>query len=180
MAASKQETVLNSAVDTDARARRTALFGTSPLLAETYTNTTIRTKYTELLNSTVTNGFGFSEGVDLIQIETPSNKSDIVPLNDEYVKDSPEYEGLTQNHTENLEEFNLFFETPEQNECHVNTNSNYEVSIKEASIEEYGLPQDSVENNATYGLYRVQIVNSDGQLVLNLVDYEQRKNINYP
>lgn len=71
MAASKQETVLNSAVDTDARARRTALFGTSPLLAETYTNTTIRTKYTELLNSTVTNGFGFSEGVDLNYSTSP-------------------------------------------------------------------------------------------------------------
>jgi hypothetical protein len=106
-------------------------------------------------------------------------QTDLVRLNDEYGRESSGYEGLTQMRTENLEEFNhFFFETPEQNECYTHTNSHYVVSIKEASIEEYGLQPNSFEDNAFYSLCRGQIVNTDGQLVLDLGDTEQVKNLN--
>ena len=72
-----------------------------------------------------------TQGINVIEIETPPNKTDLVRLNDEYGRETSGYEGLTQMRTENLEEFNhFFFETPEQNECYTHTNSNYEVSIK--------------------------------------------------
>ena len=71
MASAKQETVSNSAANPDAKNRATALFGTSPLLTGEYSDAVIRTTYQDLLNSTVQNGFGFSEGVDLNYSDSP-------------------------------------------------------------------------------------------------------------
>lgn len=120
-----------------------------------------------------------NEGINVIEIETPPNKTDLVRLNDEYGRESSGYEGLTQMRTENLEEFNhFFFETPEQGECFTHTKPQYEVSIRDSTIEENSLPPNSFEDNAFYSLCRGQIVSSDGQLVLNLGDTEQGINLN--
>ena len=65
MASKNQETVQNTAASPDALGRAKALFGTSPILSEELTPSERRATYLELLNSTVQNGHGFSEGVDL-------------------------------------------------------------------------------------------------------------------
>ncbi len=65
MPSKNQETVTNTAASPDALGRAKALFGTSPILTEELTPSERRTYYTDLLNSTVQNGYGFSEGVSL-------------------------------------------------------------------------------------------------------------------
>ena len=65
MPSKNQETVTNTAASPDALGRAKALFGTSPILTEELTPSERRAYYTDLLNSTVQNGYGFSEGVSL-------------------------------------------------------------------------------------------------------------------
>jgi mannose-6-phosphate isomerase-like protein (cupin superfamily) len=48
-------------------------------------------------------------GVYLLEIETPPNKTDIMRLEDRYGREKDGYEGLTEMQTDNLEEYNYFF-----------------------------------------------------------------------
>lgn len=64
MAAQNQETVTNSASDPESIKKSKAVFGTSPVFNE-LSREERRAFYVELLNSTVQNGYGFSEGVSL-------------------------------------------------------------------------------------------------------------------
>ena len=64
MAAQNQETVTNSASSPESINRSKAVFGTSPVFSE-LSREERRAFYEGLLNSTVQNGHGFSEGVDL-------------------------------------------------------------------------------------------------------------------
>ena len=65
MASTVQETVSNTGTAPETVERAKALFGTSPLLNGELTADERRAEYESLLNSTVQNGHGFSEGVDL-------------------------------------------------------------------------------------------------------------------
>ena len=59
-----------------------------------------------------------SNGIDVIEIETPPNKTDLVRLDDEYGRASSGYEGLTEMQEDNLSMYNHFFfdeETIHQN-----------------------------------------------------------------
>ena len=65
MASIVQELVSNTATLPETLDRAKSLFGTSPLYNGELTAEERRTTYQALLNSTVQNGHGFSEGVDL-------------------------------------------------------------------------------------------------------------------
>lgn len=65
MASVNQETVQNSKSSPDAITKMQGLYGTSPIHNKEMTADNIREEYEALLNSTVQNGYGFSEGVDL-------------------------------------------------------------------------------------------------------------------
>ena len=65
MASVKQETVENTAADPNQVVRLQSIFGTSPLLSGELTPAERRQAYVDVLNSTVQNGHGFSEGVNL-------------------------------------------------------------------------------------------------------------------
>ena len=71
MASVTQETVKNSAASPDAISKAKALFGTSPVLSEVLTPSERKDFYVALLNSTVENGYGFSEGVSLDYAGSP-------------------------------------------------------------------------------------------------------------
>jgi hypothetical protein len=71
MASANQETVENSAADTNQTLKLTGIFGTSPVLTGDLTTAERRQVYVDLLNSTVQNGHGFSEGVDLNYAGSP-------------------------------------------------------------------------------------------------------------
>ena len=65
MASVNQETVKNTAADPNQIVKLKGVFGTSPILSEDLTPTERRQTYEKVLNSTVQNGYGFSEGVNL-------------------------------------------------------------------------------------------------------------------
>ncbi len=49
-----------------------------------------------------------SDGIELLEIETPPNKVDLMRLSDSYGREMKSYEGLAKMQTENLERFNHF------------------------------------------------------------------------
>lgn len=54
------------------------------------------------------------DGVFLLEIETPPNKTDLVRLEDRYGRELSGYEGITEMQTQNLKDFNYFcFEEPD-------------------------------------------------------------------
>ena len=65
MASANQETVTNSAMEPTKLTRLQGVFTTSPVLSGDLTKAERRQAYVDLLNSTVQNGHGFSEGVNL-------------------------------------------------------------------------------------------------------------------
>ena len=65
MASANQETVENSAADPNQVVKLQGIFGTSPVLSGELSVAERRQAYVDLLNSTVQNGHGFSEGVNL-------------------------------------------------------------------------------------------------------------------
>ena len=71
MPSKNQETVTNTAASPDALGRAKALFGTSPILSEELSPAERKAFYLDLLNSTVQNGYGFSEGVSLNYVDAP-------------------------------------------------------------------------------------------------------------
>ena len=65
MASANQETVENSAADPNQVVKLQGIFSTSPVLTGDLSVAERRQVYADLLNSTVQNGHGFSEGVNL-------------------------------------------------------------------------------------------------------------------
>ena len=49
-----------------------------------------------------------TEGIDLIEVETPPNKTDLVRLQDKYGRESSGYEGLSEMINTRLEKYNFF------------------------------------------------------------------------
>ena len=71
MASQKQETVNNSKSSPESVNKLLGIFGTSPVLTGELTPEERRSEYSALLNSTVQNGHGFSEGVSLNYVGAP-------------------------------------------------------------------------------------------------------------
>jgi len=71
MASVNQETTQNAAVDSASVNKAKALFGTSPVLTEELNPSERRQYFVDLLNSTIRNGYGFSETVSLDYAGSP-------------------------------------------------------------------------------------------------------------
>lgn len=70
------------------------------------------------------------EGINLLEIETPSDKLDLVRLNDGYGRSNHGYEGLSQMEMEDLEKYDYFYFTEEMFPKEVNFTKQDEYVIK--------------------------------------------------
>ncbi len=71
------------------------------------------------------------DGVFLLEIETPPNKTDLVRLEDRYGRELSGYEGITEMQTQNLEDFNYFyFEEPDSYKKYNHDNGKFSVTFE--------------------------------------------------
>jgi mannose-6-phosphate isomerase-like protein (cupin superfamily) len=70
-------------------------------------------------------------GCDIIEIETPPNKLDLVRLEDQYGRSGKGYEGLSEMKTSGLQRYNYFyFNSPESDSTQRHATENYVVELK--------------------------------------------------
>ncbi|MEI7450852.1 MAG: hypothetical protein WCJ75_14635 [Desulfomonile sp.] len=70
-------------------------------------------------------------GADVIEIETPVDKADLVRLDDRYGRSRKGYEGLSEMKTEQLEQYGFFAcAEPQNGYIHVHRTRNYEIALR--------------------------------------------------
>ncbi len=112
------------------------------------------------------------DGIDVIEIETPPDKTDLVRLNDEYGRALYGYEGMSEMHTADLDKFKYFsFEISDMCNGRTYTSSGYSVSL-EIVPEKSRLEICEIQDDALYSICKGQILNSDGVPVLDVGDVE--------
>jgi GDP-L-fucose synthase len=118
---------------------------------------------------------GLSEdGVFLLEIETPPDKTDLVRLEDRYGRASSGYEGITEMQAHNLEDFDCFcFEEADfyRKQTHANVRFNivFEVFPDNAEFQKYF----KIQEGTLYALCRGRLVDKDGNVVLNTGDAQK-------
>ncbi len=109
------------------------------------------------------------DGINLIEIETPPNKTDLVRLFDEYGRQTEGYEGFSEMRTENLEKYNY---------CHYHEDNNlgitnYKISEQELVYENYSdnehfKSEFHADVNGIYSMGRGEILSSSNKSVLKV------------
>lgn len=109
------------------------------------------------------------EGLELIEIESPPNKTDLLRLNDAYGRERDGYEGLSEMETQNLERFQYFFfeESTHVGEAFHYT-ERYAISLATFVDPQRFRTDFRVEEGALYSPCRGQIVNSAGEVVVDV------------
>ena len=112
------------------------------------------------------------EGIDVIEIETPPDKTDLIRLNDKYGRTLYGYEGMNEMHTEDLDKFKYFhFETSDMYNGRTYTSPGYSVSL-EVIPERSRLEICKIQDDALYSTCKGQVFNSYGVSVLDVGDVE--------
>jgi len=112
-----------------------------------------------------------SNGINVLEVESPPNKTDLVRLEDEYGRESCGYEGLTEMRTENLKEFNYFnFESREEENSHFYQSPFFQISIGTFSNNCEG--NAKIQSDAFYCVCKGRITNSGGNILLDTGDVE--------
>ena len=110
-----------------------------------------------------------SGGIDVIEIETPPDKTDLVRLNDGYGRQKQGYEGLTEMRSNNLSEFNYFyFDTPKSGETFFHHSESYHITLESYNISNV-LPF-KIKNEALYTLFEGQLSDKGGNVILEIGD----------
>lgn len=113
------------------------------------------------------------DGIDVIEIETPPNKPDLVRLNDEYGREMLGYEGFTEMQTENLERFqHFYFNEPDTHGKSAHRSEGYVVSME--AYPDNGCFQDmfSANDNELYSPCRGRLLSNSGKVVLDVGDVQ--------
>lgn len=107
-------------------------------------------------------------GIDLIEIETPPNKTDLVRLNDAYGRELNGYESQSAMQTERLERFNYFYVDETVTGGDVCGSSAYAISVQSfANSEEFERSFRPREGDY-YASCRGQIIDSEGNLLVDV------------
>jgi mannose-6-phosphate isomerase-like protein (cupin superfamily) len=108
-------------------------------------------------------------GINMIEIETPPSKTDLVRFGDSYGRESSGYEGLLEMRIENLEEFGYFyFESPGKSEKMTHRGDTYEITFKAWTAGETLAFPDCQAGNVLYALCQGQIVDSKNRCALEI------------
>ena len=108
-------------------------------------------------------------GIDVIEIETPPDKTDLVRLNDDYGRQKQGYEGLAEMRLNNLDEFDHFyFGTPKAGKIFYHNSKSYRITL-----EGYNSSNESqlkIKNESLYSLFNGQLSDDKGNAVLEIGD----------
>lgn len=111
------------------------------------------------------------DGIDLIELETPPNKLDLVRLNDAYGRQKEGYEGLTEMETINLDRYNFYyFEEPSTPVGQVFERSGCILSISAYQNQEEFIENFSFEPNSYYQICRGNVFNNEQEELYELGD----------
>ncbi len=112
-----------------------------------------------------------NDGIDVIEIEIPPNKTDLVRLNDEYGREQCGYEGFTEMQTENLERFNHFsFDEPDEHTVFAHMSDRYAISAESYTNNDQFRSLFRLEENELISLCRGKILDGHGGPVLEVGD----------
>ena len=108
-------------------------------------------------------------GIDLIEIETPPDKTDLVRLNDKYGRQKQGYEGLTEMRSISLDEFNYFyFDTPKAGETFYHPSKSYHISLESHNCSKK-FPF-KIKDESLYSLFKGELSDKEGNVVLGTGD----------
>ena len=122
-------------------------------------------------------------GINLIEIETPPNKTDLVRLNDKYGRQKMGYEGFTEMRSKNLEEFDYFyFMTPKPGESSLHSNKSYYIALENNLLKKE--LHYKFDKGALYSLFKGSINDNKGNNLIEKGDTIKgeilsKKNINF-
>ncbi|MBT5717356.1 MAG: hypothetical protein HOI70_10625 [Opitutae bacterium] len=111
------------------------------------------------------------QGIELLEIETPPNKIDLVRLNDSYGREAKSYEGFMEMQVKNLERFNyFFFNEPDDRATPIYSNNDYSITMESYANNEDFQGQFSLKKGELFCLCRGKILTEDNKSVLNVGD----------
>jgi mannose-6-phosphate isomerase-like protein (cupin superfamily) len=108
------------------------------------------------------------DGIDLIEIETPPNKTDLVRFNDGYGREQHGYESESEMQTERLERFNYFYidESAILNRHY--GNSTYNIAAETYAENEIFQRSFRISDNGLYSSCRGQLLDQRGNVLLDV------------
>jgi len=114
-----------------------------------------------------------TEGIDLIEVESPPNKTDLVRLNDEYGREEQGYEGYSEMQSVGLERFGFFyFDAGFGGGKNLHTTPRFTVAL-ETVADSTELSQCLIpEKNTYYCVCKGQLLGADGSILLGVGDVE--------
>lgn len=113
-------------------------------------------------------------GIDVIEIETPPNKTDLVRLNDAYGREFSGYEGFTEMQTEHLEKFNHFsLEEPGQQEFFAHHSDRYTITFETYLNNAEFCERFTLSDDELCSPCRGCIIGADGEALLAVGDAER-------
>ena len=118
------------------------------------------------------------QGIELLEIETPPNKVDLVRLNDSYGRETKSYEGFMEMQVKNLERFNYFYfnEPDEKASPIIYSNNDYNISMESYANNEEFQGQFNLKKGELFCLCRGKILSEDNEIVLNVGDAYNSQN----
>jgi mannose-6-phosphate isomerase-like protein (cupin superfamily) len=117
------------------------------------------------------------QGIELLEIETPPNKIDLVRLNDFYGREMKSYEGLMEMQTKNLERFNYFyFNEPEGKTLHTHSYNDYSIIMESYANDKEFQDRFSLKKGELFCLCRGKISTEDDKALLNVGDAYSSQN----
>lgn len=114
-----------------------------------------------------------SEGINLIEVETPPNKTDLVRLNDEYGRESRGYEGHSEMQSEGLDRFGFFyFDEAEGGKRILHNTPRFSVSLETVSHGSNPAEWLIPESYVYYCVCRGELVDANDKVILSAGDAE--------
>ena len=111
------------------------------------------------------------QGIELLEIETPPNKIDLVRLNDSYGREMKSYEGFMEMQTNNLERFNYFyFNEPDGTTSPVHSYNDYSITMESYDNNEEFQNLFSLKKGELLCLCRGNMLTKNKELLLTVGD----------
>ena len=114
------------------------------------------------------------DGIFLLEIETPPNKTDLVRLEDRYGRALSGYEGITEMQTQNLREFDYFyFEESNYQEQFKHTSDRFNVAFEVFSNNDEFQRHFKTEDRELYTLCRGNLFDNENNVLLSVGDTQK-------
>jgi GDP-L-fucose synthase len=114
------------------------------------------------------------EGIFLLEIESPPNKTDLVRLEDRYGREQLGYEGIAEMETSNIEEYNFFsFRESDCYEKFMHTAKDFSVSLEIFLDNNDFQKHFKTREGELYTCCRGKILSKDGNTVLDIADTQK-------